>query len=59
MDTGSFAQYHLHDAQRVYRQDQQVTFEWGAIPLERRGDIERIERETRIGKAMSELSFPH
>ena len=32
----------------------QVTFELGAIPLGIRGDIERIERETRIRKAMSD-----
>jgi hypothetical protein len=31
-----------------------VTFELGAIPLGIRGDIERIERETRISMAMSD-----
>ena len=54
MDTGSPVSTAYNSPNVFTGKINKVTFELGAIPLGIRGDIERIERETRIRKAMSD-----
>jgi len=54
MDTGSPVSTSYKSPNVFTGKINKVTFELGAVPLGIRGDIERIERETRFRKAMSD-----